>query len=310
MSKEHFNPIHNHQPPTFQFDNNGASGPELLSRLIPFDFMSYYEITDNETNAFASRKKQNQQEFSTILEQPEHLQTQQPSTANNHHFSDNSRPPYYPSPSLSPTKFLISTTARSQSNNATTQATYSSASQQQIQRSSFSFNGYHMHDLSFSAQKQQLNAFNSNNNSHCHTSTLNQPVKLTRKKGLILPSSTIYNQTAKDSYNSEWKRQIHIQSEQKRRAQIKDGFDDLRNELPSCLNKKMSKVALLHRTVQHIQHLKYTQITIMAELERLLQENNQLRSILQRQSDMGTITATNNQTFVNISNHQNNAFST
>lgn len=48
--------------------------------------------------------------------------------------------------------------------------------------------------------------------------------------------------------NSELKRQIHIQSEQKRRAQIKDGFEDLRNELPSCLNKKLSKVALLHRS--------------------------------------------------------------
>ncbi|KAL9557697.1 hypothetical protein MBANPS3_001244 [Mucor bainieri] len=87
--------------------------------------------------------------------------------------------------------------------------------------------------------------------------------------------------------NSEIKRQIHIQSEQKRRAQIKDGFEDLRNELPSCLNKKMSKVALLHRTVQHIQHLKNTQMTILAELERLVGENDQLRkfqeNVLQKQ---------------------------
>ncbi|KAG0733136.1 hypothetical protein G6F62_013955 [Rhizopus arrhizus] len=81
----------------------------------------------------------------------------------------------------------------------------------------------------------------------------------------------------KKKINSELKRQIHIQSEQKRRAQIKDGFDELRNELPTCLNKKMSKVALLHRTVQHIQHLKNTQTTILAELERLLAENERLR---------------------------------
>ncbi|KAG0165353.1 hypothetical protein DFQ28_008915 [Apophysomyces sp. BC1034] len=87
---------------------------------------------------------------------------------------------------------------------------------------------------------------------------------------------------------AEMRRQIHIQSEQKRRAQIKDGFEDLRNELPACLNKKMSKVALLHRTVQHIQHLKSTQMTILAELERLVHENEQLRafqqSVLQRQA--------------------------
>ncbi|KAI9498928.1 hypothetical protein BDB00DRAFT_783541 [Zychaea mexicana] len=87
---------------------------------------------------------------------------------------------------------------------------------------------------------------------------------------------------------AEMRRQIHIQSEQKRRAQIKDGFEDLRNELPACLNKKMSKVALLHRTVQHIQHLKSTQMTILAELERLVHENEQLRkfqeSVLQKQA--------------------------
>ncbi|KAI9032761.1 hypothetical protein CLU79DRAFT_162082 [Phycomyces nitens] len=75
----------------------------------------------------------------------------------------------------------------------------------------------------------------------------------------------------------EIRRQIHIQSEQKRRAQIKDGFEDLRNELPACLNKKMSKVALLHRTVQHIQHLKDNQMSILSDLERLVHENEQLR---------------------------------
>ncbi|KAL1936466.1 hypothetical protein VTP01DRAFT_600 [Rhizomucor pusillus] len=79
----------------------------------------------------------------------------------------------------------------------------------------------------------------------------------------------------------ELRRQIHIQSEQKRRAQIKDGFEELRNHLPSCLNKKMSKVALLHRTVQHIQHLKSTQMSILAELERLLEENQKLRRFQQ-----------------------------
>jgi hypothetical protein len=81
--------------------------------------------------------------------------------------------------------------------------------------------------------------------------------------------------------NSELRRQIHIQSEQKRRAQIKDGFEDLRNELPSYLNKKMSKVALLHRTVPHIPHLKHTQMTILAELKRLADENEQLKKFQQ-----------------------------
>ncbi|KAF7723037.1 hypothetical protein EC973_002413 [Apophysomyces ossiformis] len=96
------------------------------------------------------------------------------------------------------------------------------------------------------------------------------------------------DESMKGLSSAEMRRQIHIQSEQKRRAQIKDGFEDLRNELPTCLNKKMSKVALLHRTVQHIQHLKDTQYTIMTELQRLVHENEQLRkfqeSVLQKQA--------------------------
>lgn len=48
--------------------------------------------------------------------------------------------------------------------------------------------------------------------------------------------------------SAEIRRQIHIQSEQKRRAQIKDGFDELRKHLPGCSNKKMSKAALLTRS--------------------------------------------------------------
>ncbi|KAG2194877.1 hypothetical protein INT47_002671 [Mucor saturninus] len=97
--------------------------------------------------------------------------------------------------------------------------------------------------------------------------------------------------------STEIRRQIHIQSEQKRRAQIKDGFEELRNELPACLNKKMSKVALLHRTVQHIQHLKDTQMSILSELERLVHENEQLRKfqegVLQKQALENMYTMTN-----------------
>ncbi|KAF1796255.1 helix-loop-helix DNA-binding domain-containing transcription factor [Mucor lusitanicus] len=77
---------------------------------------------------------------------------------------------------------------------------------------------------------------------------------------------------------AEMRRQVHIQSEQKRRAQIKDGFDVLRQHLPGCANKKMSKAALLGRTVQHLQHLKRNQASILTEIERLVQENEKLKS--------------------------------
>jgi HSP90 family molecular chaperone len=103
--------------------------------------------------------------------------------------------------------------------------------------------------------------------------------------GSVFEEGTIGDEEAVDANgnpinNAELRRQIHIQSEQKRRAQIKDGFEDLRKQLPGCLNKKMSKAALLHRTVQHIQHLKTTQITLLAELERVMAENEQLRNVV------------------------------
>ncbi|KAI7900507.1 uncharacterized protein BX663DRAFT_458728 [Cokeromyces recurvatus] len=88
--------------------------------------------------------------------------------------------------------------------------------------------------------------------------------------------------------SAEIRRQIHIQSEQKRRAQIKDGFDELRKHLPGCNNKKMSKAALLTRTVQQLQHLKEMQNELLSEVERLLKENESLKKfqhgILQRQA--------------------------
>ncbi|KAF7724124.1 hypothetical protein EC973_001308 [Apophysomyces ossiformis] len=88
--------------------------------------------------------------------------------------------------------------------------------------------------------------------------------------------------------SAELRRQIHIQSEQKRRAQIKDGFDELRKHLPGCNNKKMSKAALLTRTVQQIQHLKNMQKELLSEVERLVQENEGLKKfqhgVLQRQA--------------------------
>lgn len=93
------------------------------------------------------------------------------------------------------------------------------------------------------------------------------------------------------------RRQIHIQSEQKRRAQIRDGFDELRKHLPGCNNKKMSKAALLTRSkwkdkkycekvisfysscvaVQQLHHLKSTQSELLEEVERLMQENENLK---------------------------------
>lgn len=48
----------------------------------------------------------------------------------------------------------------------------------------------------------------------------------------------------------EFRRQIHIQSEQKRRAEIKDGFEELRRQLPTTYTgRKLSKAVLLQKGI-------------------------------------------------------------
>jgi len=76
---------------------------------------------------------------------------------------------------------------------------------------------------------------------------------------------------------AEQRRQVHIQSEQKRRAQIKDGFEELRVQLPQCMTKKISKAQILSKTTQYIQQLKSSHFTLAQEVERLQAENERLR---------------------------------
>jgi len=88
---------------------------------------------------------------------------------------------------------------------------------------------------------------------------------------------------------AEVRRQIHIYSEQKRRAQIKDGFEDLRQQLPNCGgNKKISKAALLSKAVFYVRQLKTSHFALAKELERVHAENEQLRrfqeQVLQKQA--------------------------
>ncbi|ORY07981.1 helix-loop-helix DNA-binding protein [Basidiobolus meristosporus CBS 931.73] len=81
--------------------------------------------------------------------------------------------------------------------------------------------------------------------------------------------------------NAEMRRQIHIQSEQKRRAQIKDGFEELKKHLPNCSNKKISKACILGKTIQHLESMKETQMALMTQLQMMRAENQKLRQFYQ-----------------------------
>lgn len=76
------------------------------------------------------------------------------------------------------------------------------------------------------------------------------------------------------------RRQIHIQSEQRRRAQIKDGFEDLRKLLPACnANQKISKAMILSKAVVYIEQLRTSHVALVNELQRLQGENEQMRTV-------------------------------
>jgi len=94
--------------------------------------------------------------------------------------------------------------------------------------------------------------------------------------------------------SAELKRQTHIQSEQKRRAQIKDGFEELRLQLPlangstsggnnntstNSNNKKMSKATILINTVIYLQQLKASHQALTQELDKVQRENERLRAL-------------------------------
>ncbi|KAG2207113.1 hypothetical protein INT46_004089 [Mucor plumbeus] len=92
--------------------------------------------------------------------------------------------------------------------------------------------------------------------------------------------------------NEEFRRQVHIQSEQKRRAQIKDGFEELKAHLPGCIHKKLSKAALLTRTVQQLEHMKKMQNELLDEVERLVKENSNLKKFAASATTTTTTTTT------------------
>lgn len=75
----------------------------------------------------------------------------------------------------------------------------------------------------------------------------------------------------------ELRRQIHIASEQKRRAMIKDGFAELENEIPDAKGKKWSKAQKLMKGVEYIQFLKRQHQELLHQIERLRDENARMK---------------------------------
>ncbi|GES85198.1 helix-loop-helix DNA-binding domain-containing transcription factor [Rhizophagus clarus] len=90
--------------------------------------------------------------------------------------------------------------------------------------------------------------------------------------------------------HAEFRRQIHIQSEQRRRAEIKDGFEELRRQLPINNNgRKMSKALLLQKTVAHLKNMKSKETFLIEEVNRLHQYISYLAAELEREKRLNAV---------------------
>ncbi|CAG2112861.1 unnamed protein product [Medioppia subpectinata] len=76
----------------------------------------------------------------------------------------------------------------------------------------------------------------------------------------------------------ERRREAHTQAEQKRRDAIKRGYEDLQHLVPACsqydstTSYKLSKAAILSRSIEHMNHLAKDMSTQEKELQRLRKE--------------------------------------
>ncbi|ODN73837.1 hypothetical protein L202_07361 [Cryptococcus amylolentus CBS 6039] len=70
----------------------------------------------------------------------------------------------------------------------------------------------------------------------------------------------------------------HKLAERKRRKEMKELFDELRDELPADRTMKASKWEILSKAVEHMRQLKAAQVDHQRELEHLRRENEHLRA--------------------------------
>ena len=71
-------------------------------------------------------------------------------------------------------------------------------------------------------------------------------------------------------------RRQRIESEQRRRDELRDGYRRLKDALPVS-NQKSSKVSLLDRATTHIKYLEMTQQQLQTRLQQAENETSRLR---------------------------------
>ncbi|KNC77872.1 hypothetical protein SARC_09682 [Sphaeroforma arctica JP610] len=90
--------------------------------------------------------------------------------------------------------------------------------------------------------------------------------------------------------NHETRRSAHILAEQKRRNNIKVGFEELQQIIPSCQvtpNSKFSKASILQKAIDYVGYLIRQKTGLLDELNKLRKEVQQLRSIIDEYNKLG-----------------------
>ena len=82
---------------------------------------------------------------------------------------------------------------------------------------------------------------------------------------------------ASSEHRREEIRRQRIESEQRRRDELRDGYRRLKDVLPVS-NQKSSKVSLLDRATTHIKYLEMTQQQLQTRLNQAEMETQRLRS--------------------------------
>ncbi|KJE96168.1 max-like protein X [Capsaspora owczarzaki ATCC 30864] len=91
------------------------------------------------------------------------------------------------------------------------------------------------------------------------------------------------------------RRNAHIQAEQKRRNNIKAGFDELQVMIPACQKSpasRQSKATVLHKAVDYIHHLVKEKVAFVDEINRLRKEVAALKLIIKKYQQLGFISET------------------
>jgi hypothetical protein len=84
--------------------------------------------------------------------------------------------------------------------------------------------------------------------------------------------------TASNEVRREEIRRQRIESEQRRRDELRDGYRRLKDALPVS-NQKSSKVSLLDRATTHIKYLEMTQQQLQTRLQQAENETSRLRQV-------------------------------